>query len=126
MLADKITAILSIKRFRRPKDIYDLYCISETFDFEPYKVHDYILKRTNGVGAEWDNFPFSEVAIRKYEHSYNKLSVKSIYKVKEQLTKPSFVAVLERFSVIVNYVKNCDGNNFEWVHTAKYFKLKGI
>ena len=105
MLADKITAILSKKRFRRPKDLYDLYCISECMNFDAHKVNDYILRRTNGLGAEWENYPFSTNVLLEYEKCYNKMSLRSIYK-DATLTRPAFATVMERFSTIVECVKD--------------------
>ena len=104
MLADKITAILSRKRFRRPKDIYDLYCISNCLSFDASKVAEYILNRTEGVGAEWGNFPFSDTVLKEYEKAYNSLTLTSIHK-NRVLERPLFMKVYERFCVIAWKVK---------------------
>lgn len=120
MLADKITAILSRKRFRRPKDIYDLYCITNCFDFDVNTVNDYILKRTEGAGADWKNFPFDMVVIQEYEKAYNKLALNSILKG-VVLERPSFGDVLARFNTICRRLLNPE-NKYYWDHTETIFK----
>lgn len=115
MLSDKITAILSRKRFRRPKDIYDLYCITNCFDFSFRLVNEFIMKRTNGVGAEWRNYPFSTTVLTEYAKAYYSLSVNSIVKDKT-LKLPDFDAVIRRFDTI------CDGclskEDIRWDHLS--------
>lgn len=96
MLADKLRAILSNKRFRRSKDIYDLYCITNCFDFDSRLVIEYMNK---SIKPEWENFPFTEVVIREYEKAYSKLRIYSIIKDRD-LPKPSFDKVLDRFNTI--------------------------
>ena len=119
MLADKITAILSRKRFRRPKDVYDLYCISNCFDFDLQLVNEYILRRTEGKGAEWDNYPFSEQVLIEYRKAYDKLSLNSMYKG-VTLQKPRFEDVMSRFSNICeSLMAGVTGN---WNHEKEIFE----
>lgn len=115
MLADKITAILSRKRFRRPKDIYDLYCITNCFDFDAKLVSEYILLRTDGAGADWNNFPFSPEVLREYEKAYNSLRLNSI-QLGVELNRPEFNAVIDRFNTVCNIVKHCDVLPTHWCH----------
>lgn len=120
MLADKVTAILSRKRFRRPKDIYDLYCITNCFDFDANLVNDYILKRTEGVGAEWQNYPFNETVVREYEHAYNLLVVKSV-ETSVPLVKPSFEFVLDRFYLLCSRLLH-PTDEMVWDHERLTFR----
>ena len=113
MLADKITAILSRKRFRRPKDIYDLYCISETMSFDAHKVAQYIDRRTDGAGADWQNLPFSDDIVREYRKAYNSLKLTSAY-TGEELVRPQFDNVLDRFNEIAYRVKGPDFEYHIW------------
>ena len=122
MLSDKITAILSRKRFRRPKDIYDLYCITNCFDFDCNKVYDYILKRTNGTGADWCNFPFNESTLIQYERAYMSLRLISITKG-EELERPPFRNVIERFYTICNRLVNI-GTEPIWNHNDFMFHVR--
>lgn len=109
MLSDKVTAILSRKRFRRPKDIYDLYCITNCFDFDADEVNRCILIRTHGEGAEWRNYPFNPDVVREYEKAYNKLALNSIVRGGE-LERPPFDAVMYRFNTICDHLRNPLGN----------------
>lgn len=120
MLADKVTAILSRKRFRRPKDIYDLYCITNCFDFDANLVNEYILKRTEGVGAEWQNYPFTETVSREYERAYNALVVKSV-KTSVPLDKPDFDEVLKRFYTLCNKLRYMSTKSY-WHHDSRTFE----
>lgn len=122
MLADKITAILSRKRFRRPKDIYDLYCISECMTFDTVKIADYIQRRTSGAGADWQNFPFNDAVITEYEKAYNKLIVSSVYK-DTVIEKPNFLDVIKRFDIIAEHVKDLSGNTI-WDYNRLCFVNK--
>lgn len=120
MLSDKITAILSRKRFRRPKDIYDLYCITNCFDFDPSLVRDYIIKRTNGADADWDNIPFTEDVLREYLKAYNSLKLFSIRK-NEALNRPEFEVVINRFYIVCQGV-HTDMTTKIWRHDKGYFE----
>lgn len=124
MLADKITAILSRKRFRRPKDIYDLFCITECFDLDTKKVKEYILRRTDGADADWQNFPFNEDVIREYKRAYEKLVLNSIYK-DVNLSKPDFNVVMERFNTIALSVQKPERYPTSiWNCSTKSFNFK--
>lgn len=100
MLADKISAILSRKRFRRPKDIYDLYCITNCFDFSVIKVNTYLKKREIESGVDWGNFPFNDKILVEYNKAYQSLRLDSIVR-NRQLDKPLFNDVMTRFIDIV-------------------------
>lgn len=120
MLSDKVTAILSRKRFRRPKDIYDLYCITNCFDFDANLVNEYILKRTEGAGAEWKNYPFNEDIVREYERAYNTLVVKSV-ETSVPLVKPSFESVLDRFYLLCSRLLHPNAEMI-WDHERLTFR----
>lgn len=118
MLADKLTAILSRKRFRRPKDIYDVYCLTNCFDFNAQSLNDYILQRTHGIGAEWGNFPFNEVVLREYEKAYDSLDIRAVTKTVE--AKPDFDKVNKRFSTICMRLLN-PTFDMHWSHEQGIF-----
>ena len=102
MLADKVSAVLSRKRFRRPKDIYDICMIMHSFNFDSSKILDYIKKRDEHSGrpTEWSNFPFTQEILKEYEKAYDKLIVNSVYEGRV-LTKPDFRYVYSKFSDLV-------------------------
>lgn len=118
MLSDKVTAILSRKRFRRPKDIYDVYCLTNVFDYDSTLVADFILKRTEGAGAEWGNYPFTEVVLREYEKAYNSLNVRAV--TKTYFDKPEFDKVMQRFDLICSKLLYPDLRPI-WDHTKEVF-----
>lgn len=119
MLADKVSAILSRKRFRRPKDLYDLYCITNCFDFDANKVNEYILYRTQGVGADWQNYPFNEAIEREYRRAFDTLRLKSIRQGVE-LERVEFEIAYKRFIIIARRLQHVDGMFF-WDHERSMF-----
>lgn len=92
MLSDKIHAIFSPKRFRRAKDLYDVYYLLENFDV------DYVMFRESldnrGV-IELDENPFQESILEQYQHAWERLQIVSIYP-NVILDKPDFRFVIER------------------------------
>ena len=104
MLADKIIAILSRKRFRRAKDLYDFWAITNIFDFDFQKLIGYIERRGN---AEWDNLPFSNEVLVQYERAWNKLVL--VAPTGDTLSKPIFKEVVSKFSHIAEDLMNRRG-----------------
>lgn len=122
MLADKVSAILSRKRFRRPKDIYDVCMIMHSFSFNTDKIKLYINKREehSGVKTEWGNFPFSETILREYGKAYDTLKINSVYKDRV-LSKPDFRYAYDKFStLVVNLIT--DNALPTWDYAMQIFK----
>lgn len=113
MLSDKIIAILSRKRFRRTKDLYDFWVITNNFDFDYQKLGRYIELRG---GAEWQNIPFDDAILTEYSKAWNKLILQTPSGT--MLQKPEFNSVLERFYYVALALK---GNE---VHA--YWKSKTL
>lgn len=111
MLADKLIAILSGKRYRRTKDLYDFYAMAGQFDFSARKLREYIDLRG---GAEWDNIPFSDEVLREYEKAWSKLVLVSADNT-GIIEKPDFMLAVSRFNVVALYVKN-DNCTRQWNH----------
>ena len=116
MLSDKLIAILSRKRFRRTKDLYDFYAITSQFDFFSSKLRRYVDLRG---GAEWDNIPFSDIVLREYEKAWDKLVLISSTEV-ALLEKPSFESAITRFNIISFYLKESDCT-LSWDHSKLGF-----
>ena len=93
MLADKLIAITTRKRFRRTKDLYDFYAITNFFDVDMQKLSKYIELRS---GAEWDNIPFNDDIIVQYKRAWDKLELRN-YNGNGILEKPEFMDALKRF-----------------------------
>ena len=92
MLTDKISAVYSRKRFRRPKDIYDIYILLRNFDIDMNKLRGYVEKRGT---IEWDSDPFREDVYRELGKAYNSLNIVSISG--EHIFKPDFDKVMNMF-----------------------------
>ena len=105
MLADKIAATLSRKRFRRSKDIYDIFCITNCFDADLNKIRRCLDIRNSDVAVNWENFPFNETIINELEKAYDKLILESIYS-DTVLEKPKYSNVLGRFNALCLGVLN--------------------
>lgn len=73
MLADKISAIFSRKRFRRSKDLYDLYILTESCDINI----DVLRECLNERSIDWNATPFDSIVQVEYAKAYNQLSVKN-------------------------------------------------
>lgn len=102
MLSDKLIAIVSRKRFRRTKDLYDFFIITSSFDFDYKKLSVYIKNRG---GAEWDNIPFNEDVIREYKKAWDKLSLIGS-NTGQVLDKPVFEIALKQFYAVAIPLKS--------------------
>lgn len=113
MLSDKISAVYSRKRFRRTKDIYDFYILTNNFDVSLPKLKEYIIKR--GL-IDWNADPFREEVVTQYAKAYDKLTVATCDG--RIITKPELDKILLRLRDFMdNY-----GNNVVWNHTERVFK----
>ena len=116
MLSDKLIAILSRKRFRRTKDLYDFWVITNNFDFDYNKLREFIAKRGN---AEWDNIPFSDTILTEYAKAWNKLRLQSV--TNHVIPKPEFMDALQRFYYVALAIKGNEVHNY-WSHKELHFK----
>ena len=92
MLSDKVHAIFTRKRFRRTKDLYDVYILLENFDVDYEKFKECIKLRGE---LDLNKNPFREEVLEQYLHAWNKLNLVSIVSTKE-IEKPEFKLVIER------------------------------
>lgn len=104
MLSDKLLAILSRKRFRRTKDLYDFYVLVSKFDFSYQELANCIDNRDNYDPSVWDNIPFSEEVLTQYLIAWNKLQLISS-KDGSSLSKPLFEDALALFNKIAFRLK---------------------
>ena len=107
MLADKISAILSYKRFRRVKDVYDVYCITNTFYLDYKLLKELTDLRMEGQEDNWNNIPFNDEVIVQYEHAWNKLNLVEMI-TDEPMRKPAFDEVIARFYKLTRPLKYND------------------
>lgn len=101
MLADKISATLSVQRFRRAKDFYDIFIIVKKFSYSEQEV----LKLIKLRNPEWNNFPFSEDDLIKLSQAWSKLSLTSIQDEVTPLRKPDFIDMMAVYANIVFSLK---------------------
>lgn len=94
MLSDKLYVILSNKRYRRTKDLYDLYIITEFIDINYDLLKDCIYQRGYS-DYQFDNIPFSEEDMLKYIHSWESLEIHNP-NTNEISDKPDLKLVLKR------------------------------
>ncbi|MCM1172519.1 MAG: nucleotidyl transferase AbiEii/AbiGii toxin family protein [Clostridium sp.] len=111
MLSDKVTAITTRKRFRRTKDLYDVFVITSNFDFDYKKLQQYVAMHDT---VQWENLPFSEEILVQYEHAWDKLILTNM--LGENLNKPAFNIVLKRYYDIAMSLKY-DEIHEKWQHT---------
>lgn len=103
MLSDKISTIYSRKRFRRTKDLYDVYILSEYFDIDLGDLLDNI--NTRGV-IEWERSPFKEEVSAEYEKAYNKLHVNGVTASDENSGLPKYDVIMHRLACIVSNLEH--------------------
>lgn len=104
ILADKVLALLSEKRFRRSKDIYDVLCITDCFKCDARLINSYMRKRLTSTEGVWDDFPYSEEILTKMEVAYSKLRLSNIKD--EVIPKPDWSKVADRFMIFASKVKS--------------------
>ena len=121
MLSDKILAILSRKRFRRTKDLYDFYVIVNRFDFSYNELVYCLDNRENYDKAVWDNIPFSEIVLEQYKIAWDKLKLVS-YKDGTELIKPDFESAISLFNRIAIRLKYRQ-EAFMWSHESLNWRI---
>ena len=107
MLSDKISAMYSRKRFRRTKDIYDFYILTNNFDVSMDKLRNFIELRGS---IDWDADPFREDVQKEYAKAYDKLVVRTIKG--QDLEKPKFRDIISRLQYFMMNLNN----NVKWNH----------
>ena len=111
MLSDKISAIYSRKRFRRTKDIYDFYILTDNFDVDFTKLNKYIELR-GLINRECD--PFREEVVEQYNIAYNQLVVRTIND--KPVKKPTLREILSRLELFMN---GLDNGYTKWNHLTR-------
>ncbi len=118
ILSDKIVAILGTRRYRRTKDLYDIFCLSNTFSFDARLINVYIKRDQQNPSQLWDDFEFNDEILSKLQRGYNKLRVINLKGV--ELSLPLFENVINRFNAIANKVKE-PGFPYIWDSRAAIF-----
>lgn len=117
MVGDKLLSILSRKRLRRAKDLYDLYIISEECNLNLALVHGCMLRRQD-LFELWDNWPFSETVVREYKRAYGKLVITTVSGSVQRLV--SFDEAYKRLSSLLPVIRKSTPNeNYIWNSKSK-------
>lgn len=117
MLSDKLLAILSRKRFRRTKDLFDFYAITNVFDVDYRTLQDFVERKGT---AEWENIPFSDVVLVEYKKAWDKLQLRDSVSG-DELEKPDFGICLTRFNNFAFALK--EGRSYEkWIAKDRQWK----
>lgn len=102
MLADKMTAMHSDKRYRRTKDLYDFYIITNSFDVDVDTLRDEL---TNHSSIDWNNSPMEPSIRDKYEQAYSKLRIYNGDDFKfAEISGVTFKNALTRLGSFINYI----------------------
>ena len=117
MLSDKISATLSRKRFRRPKDLYDIYLITSNVNLDLSLIRSYLDKRSEAT--DWNNYPFTDVIIREYKKAYDSLTLVSHDKHPIQ-NPPDFNIAFDRYNKLVYALLHTDYT--QWNYKEGVFK----
>lgn len=77
VMSDKLTVLFSKKRFRRVKDVIDIYTILSTCSVDWAKVIDCLNRRGNWP-LPADKYPFTEERLEQLEHAYDKYVLQNV------------------------------------------------
>lgn len=100
VLADKLTVLYSRKRFRRVKDLYDIWQIVSSCSIDVNRLAG-LLKERDILPLPLDKAPFNEEHYLQLEHAYDKLQILDP-NTEEPTDKPSFesvVATVGKFTI---------------------------
>jgi predicted nucleotidyltransferase component of viral defense system len=116
-LSDKLFVVCSRKRFRRTKDLYDIYMLTTLFDITYKLLSECIEYRS----VDWNLFPSSEEVLVQLEYAYNKLTIgkEGDTFVKEkpifQIVMAQLVAFCDPFLTSRSLVTNWNHERSHWV-----------
>ena len=103
-IPDKLSVLCSRKRFRRAKDLYDIYVQTLYFNIDYMKLQEALEKRE----TTWNLFPSDDVVLEQLRHAYETLVISD---TDSERVKPPFKEVMERISIfcdpmLYNYEKS--------------------
>ena len=103
MLADKMNALHTDKRYRRTKDLYDFFVVTQCFDVD---VEVLMSELTDYSKIDWSNSPMNPEIRDKYEMAYNKLRIYNGDDFK--LVSSSGVQFKDAMSRVGDFISNID------------------
>lgn len=102
MLGDKISAMHTRRRFRRPKDLYDFYLITNSFNVDMRELNRMIKIRG---GLPVPETLYNDAILDEWFKAYSKLTIKKDIRDKEgrpDVVKPEFNDIISRLSLFIN------------------------
>ena len=97
LIANKVLNLFESDGDSTAIDLYDLYCLTNCFDFNPIKMRNYISMLTHDVPFNYAELtPHREVDVQRYENDYAGLRIISNC-VHGDVPKPEFYDVMGRF-----------------------------
>ena len=114
LIAHKILNLFKSEENSTAIDMYDLYCLTNCFDFSPVKIRNYISMLTHGETLNYTELtPHSEADIQRYEKDYAGLHIVSSC-IHGDVPKPEFYNVINRYYAVCENL-NCDSDAI-WNH----------
>lgn len=104
MLADKLSVVLSERRFRRSKDLYDIYIITSAFQVNMQQVREHLSERN----PSWKDYPFSNEILIKYRKAYGTLTLINP-RTGEFLEPPAFELCIGVMNALLAKVQDAKG-----------------
>ena len=92
-IGDKLSVLCSRRRFRRIKDIYDIYMLSEYYSMGYNAVEEALSYRE----VDWNLYPKDEEQLVQLGHAYDRLLIRGV--TSRPIAKPDYNKVLERLLV---------------------------
>lgn len=93
MLADKLNVLYSRKRFRRSKDLFDVWQIVSTVAVNTQRLCERLRER-DILPLPLDKAPFNEEHIMEMKHAYDKLMIRDPF-TELPISKPTYYEVVQ-------------------------------
>lgn len=106
VLCDKISVLFSRNRFRRTKDMYDIYSILVNCDVDLESVVDLLIDR-EVFPFDYEQFPFTEERLQGLEHAYELFRLNDPFG-DDDLVKPTFKDVVEVIGQLLGKIERGD------------------
>lgn len=120
-LADKISVFMSYKRFRRIKDLYDIYVFSKHCDIDYELLRQCVEKRCSDI--DWNMIPFTDNIVEQVVRAWSKLDLVRIAGPGKVHPDFSAVEALDRFYEIVGPLKQYDREIKRWKHESECWSV---
>ena len=120
-LSDKISVLMSYKRFRRIKDLYDVAVIVKSCDLDYFELRECIQRRDNTI--DWSMIPFDDNIVEQVMKAWSKFDIARLGV--EGRVSPNFSAIeaLDLFYTLISPLAEGSTDNRRWNHVTKCWEL---